>query len=74
MDPSEEKIIVIARHPNSRAILLQSRLENEGIDCFLSNQNLVQAAISGGVEIKVRRSDVEKALKVIELSLMEHGM
>lgn len=74
MEPSEEKIIVIARHPNSRALLLQSRLQNEGIDCFLSHQNLLQAAISGGVEIKVRRSDVEKALKVIELSLMEHGL
>lgn len=73
MEPSEEKIIVIARHPNSRAMLLQSRLEAEGIDCFLSHQNLLQAAFSGGVEIKVRRSDVEKALKVIEFSLEEHG-
>jgi len=73
MDPSDEKIIVIARHPNSRALLLKSRLESEGIDCFLAHQNLVQAAISGGVEIKVRRSDVDKALRVIELSLDEHG-
>jgi len=74
MEPSEEKIIVVARHSNSRALLLQSRLEAEGIDCFLSHQNLLQAAFSGGVEIKVRRSDVEKALRVIEQSLMEHGM
>ncbi len=73
MDPSDEKIIVIARHPNSRALLLKSRLEAEGIDCFLAHQNLLQASISGGVEIKVRRSDVDKALRVIEASLEQHG-
>lgn len=73
MDPSDEKIIVIARHSNSRALLLKSRLEAEGIDCFLAHQNLLQAAISGGVEIKVRRSDVDKALRIIELSLEQHG-
>lgn len=73
MDTSDEKVIVIARHSNARALLLKSRLEAEGIDCFLSHQNLLQAAVSGGVEIKVRRSDVEKALRVIEYSKEEHG-
>lgn len=73
METSDEKIIVIARHPNSRALLLKSRLEAEGIDCFLSHQNLVQAAVAGGVEIKVRRSDVDKALRVIEEALEQHG-
>jgi len=73
MEPSEDKIIVIARHSYSRALLLKSKLEAEGIDCFLSHQNLLQATISGGVEIKVRLTDVEKALKVIEQSLSEHG-
>ncbi|MFH1121579.1 MAG: universal stress protein [Bacteroidota bacterium] len=73
MDTSDEKVIVIARHSNARALLLKSRLEAEGIDCFLSHQNLLQAAVSGGVEIKVRRSDVEKALRVIESSKEEHG-
>ena len=73
MDTSDEKIIVIARHSYSRALLLMSRLEAAGIDCFLSNQNLLQAAVSGGVEIKVRKADVEKALRLIELSKKEHG-
>ncbi len=73
MDTSDEKVIVIARYSNSRALLLKSRLEAEGIDCFLAHQNILQAAVSGGVEIKVRRSDVEKALRVIESSKEEHG-
>lgn len=73
MDTSEDKIIVIARHSYARALLLKTRLEASGIDCFLSHQNLVQAAISGGVEIKVRRSDVEKALRLIESSKEDYG-
>jgi len=73
MDTSDEKIIVIARYSNSRALLLKSKLEADGIECFLSNQNLLQAAVSGGVEIKVRKSDVEKSLRVIELYKEQHG-
>lgn len=73
MDTSTEKITIIARYSNSRALLLKSKLEAEGIECFLSHQNLLQAAVSGGVEIKVRKSDVEKALRVVELNKEQHG-
>ncbi|HOI87691.1 MAG TPA: universal stress protein [Lentimicrobium sp.] len=73
MEPQEEKIVVIARHPNNRALLLQSRLAAEGIECFLSHENLLQGAVSSGVEIKVKKSDVEKALRLIEQSKAEHG-
>ncbi|KAF5057732.1 Universal stress protein family protein [anaerobic digester metagenome] len=74
MEPQEEKIVVIARHSNSRALLLQSRLAAEGIECFLSHQNLLQGAFSSGVEIRVKKSDVEKALRLIEQSKAEHGI
>lgn len=74
MEPQEEKIVVIARHSNSRALLLQSRLAAEGIECFLSHQNLLQGAFSSGVEIRVKKSDVEKALRLIEQSKTEHGI
>lgn len=74
MEPQDEKIVVIARHSNSRALLLQSRLAAEGIECFLSHQNLLQGAFSSGVEIKVKRSDMEKALRLIEESKSEHGL
>ncbi|HAH57222.1 MAG: universal stress protein [Lentimicrobiaceae bacterium] len=73
MEPTNEKLIVIARHTTSRALLLQSHLEAEGIDCFLSHENLVQGAFGSGVELRVRRSDMEKALKLIEMSKEEHG-
>ncbi len=73
MENQDEKIIIIARYPNSRALLLQSRLMAEGIDCFLAHENLLQGAFSSGVELKVKRSDVEKALRIIESYKSESG-
>ncbi len=74
METIDEKILTIARFPNNRALLLQSRLQAEGIDCFLSHQNLLQPAVSTGVEIKVRESDIDKALRLIEQYKQERGI
>lgn len=68
-----EKVKTIARFPNTRALLLQARLQADGIDCFLSHQNLLQAAVSTGVEIKVRESDMERALRLIEMYKLDWG-
>lgn len=73
METIEEKIVTIARYPYNRAILLQSRLLADDIDCFLSHQNLLQPAVSTGVELKVRKSDVEKALRLIDEFKSESG-
>lgn len=73
MENQDEKIVIIARYPNSRALLLQSRLMSEGIDCFLAHENLLQGAFSSGVELKVKSSDVEKALRIIESYKSESG-
>ncbi|MDY0103865.1 MAG: universal stress protein [Lentimicrobium sp.] len=73
MENQDEKIIIIARYTNSRALLLQSRLMAEGIECFLAHENLLQGAFSSGVELKVKKSDVEKALRIIESYKSESG-
>ncbi|HLO92282.1 MAG TPA: universal stress protein [Lentimicrobium sp.] len=73
METTIENIKTIARFPNNRALLLQARLQADGIDCFLSHQNLLQAAVSMGVEIKVRESDMERALRMIELYRKDWG-
>lgn len=73
METLTDRIITIARFSNNRALLLQSRLQAEGIDCFLAHQNLLQAAVAMGVEIKVRESDVDRALRLIELYREESG-
>ncbi len=69
----EENIITIATYPYSRAQLLKGRLEAEGIECFLSNINLVQAQISGGVKINIAGKDTAKALKIIDEVKEEYG-
>lgn len=74
MYTQEEKIAVIARYSNSRALLLQSKLMAEGIECFLAHENLLQGAVSSGVELRVKASDLESALRIIERSKSEHGI
>lgn len=73
MEILTENVKTIARFSNTRALLLQARLQSDGIDCFLSHQNLLQAAVSTGVEIKVRESDIERALRLIELYKQDWG-
>jgi len=69
----EEKIITIASHPYSRAQLLKGRLEAEGIECFLSNVNLVQPDISTGVKVKINEADSDRAYKIIDEIKDEYG-
>jgi nucleotide-binding universal stress UspA family protein len=61
----DEKVINLASLPFSRAMLLKGRLESEGIECFITNVNLIQPAISTGVKIFVKEKDLSKALKIV---------
>ena len=52
------------------ANLLKGRLETEDIVCFLENENIVTANpfysnAVGGVQIRVKKEDEQKALKII---------
>jgi len=62
----EDKLITIAVHNYARAEILRTRLEAEGIECYLKNINLVHSVISGGVKVRVNAKDLEKALRVAE--------
>lgn len=61
----EDKIITITTCPYSRAQLIKGKLESEGIECFLSNINLIQAGIASGVDVKINESDTEAAFHII---------
>ena len=69
----EDKLVILAEHPYEKALLIKSRLENEGIESILSNVNLIQPDASAGVRIKVREKDFEKALKIYENFLRDEG-
>ena len=69
----EDKIITVASYPYSRAQLLKSRLEAEGIECFLSNINLLQPDIASGVKIRINEKDADRAMRIIEDIKEEYG-
>jgi len=69
----EDKIITIASYPYSRAQLLKGRLEAEGIECFLSNINLVQPGVATGVKIRINKKDTERVMKIIDEIKDEYG-
>jgi len=73
-----EELVTVATytHPND-SVVAKALLDSEGIMCFLSNANtvLVDPLISnaiGGVQLKVRASDVEKS-KALLSQPMEVG-
>lgn len=54
------------------AHLVKTRLESEGIECFLANEHIVTmnwlwSNAVGGVELQVKESDVEKATEILAL-------
>lgn len=69
----KDKIVTVATHTYSRAQLIKGHLEARGIDCFLSNINLIQSDISSGVKINVKEKDIKKALEIINSVKYESG-
>ena len=61
----EEKLVTLATDHYTAAEVLKAKLESAGIECFLKNVNLLQGAVSEGVQVQIRESDVEKALRII---------
>ena len=55
------------------ANLFKSKLESEGIECFIDDENIgsmnfLYGSAVGGVKLKVRKSDYDKARKVLKES------
>ena len=68
-----EKIVTVASYPYSRAQLLKGRLESQGIDCFLSNVNMIQGDFGTGVRVMIKEEDMEKAMRIIREIHEEYG-
>src|SRR5580704_353168 len=67
------KMVTIASFPSViEAQLAKSRLESEGIDCFVADENIVTmnwlySNAVGGVKLQVDRADFEVARQLLEL-------
>lgn len=64
----EEKLVTLVILTYSKAQILKNILENEGIEAYIHNVNLIQPVISAGVRVRIKESDLPKALKIVENS------
>lgn len=62
----EEKLVTLAILTYSKAQILKNVLENEGIESYIHNVNQIQPVISAGVRVRIKESDLPRALKIVE--------
>lgn len=62
----EENIITLTMLSYEKAQILKSLLQVRGIECFVQNANLIQGAVSAGVKVKIKASDSDEAMGILE--------
>lgn len=62
----ENNLVTVAIHTYEKAQMLKSLLEVNGIDAFIVNVNQIQPMVSAGVRVKIRESDLPRAISIIE--------
>ena len=61
----EDRLVTLATDHYTAAEVLKAKLESAGIECFLKHVHLIQGAAAEGVQIQIRASQVEKALRLM---------
>lgn len=61
----EERLVTLATDHYTAAEVLKAKLEGAGIACFLKHVHLIQGAAAEGVQVQIRASQVEKALRLM---------
>ncbi len=51
----EDKLVTLAILTYAKAQILKNVLENEGIEAYIHNVNLIQPVISSGVRLRIKR-------------------
>lgn len=64
----EDKLVTLAILTYTKAQILKNVLENEGIEAHIHNVNQIQPVISSGVRVRIKESDLPRALKITESS------
>lgn len=62
----EDKLVTLAIHTYQKALIIKTLLKNKGIEVYLHNVNLIQPVVSSGVRVRIKESDLPRALKLIE--------
>jgi nucleotide-binding universal stress UspA family protein len=62
----EDNLVTVAIHTYEKAQILKSVLELNGIESYIHNVNQILPVVSAGVRVRIKESDLPKALSVIE--------
>lgn len=65
----EDKLVTLAILTYAKAQILKNVLENEGIETYIHNVNQIQPVVSSGVRLRIKESDLPRALKITESSI-----
>lgn len=65
----EDKLVTLAILTYTKAQILKNVLENEGIETYIHNVNQIQPVVSSGVRLRIKESDLPRALKITESSV-----
>ena len=64
----EDKLVTLAILTYAKAQILKNVLENEGVETYIHNVNQIQPVVSSGVRLRIKESDLPRALKITESS------
>ncbi len=65
-DKKKDNLVTLAVLSYTKAEILKTILEDNGIETFLMNMNQIQPVISAGVRVRIKESDLSKALEISE--------
>lgn len=65
----DDKLVTLAILTYTKAQILKNVLENEGIETYIQNVNQIQPVVSSGVRLRIKESDLPRALKITESSV-----
>jgi nucleotide-binding universal stress UspA family protein len=64
----DDKLVTLAILTYAKAQILKNVLESDGIEAYIHNVNLIQPVISSGVRVRIKETDLPRALEIIESS------
>lgn len=62
------KLVTLATLTYSKALILKSVLESEGIETYLHNANQLRPVISSGVRVRIKDKDLPHAMEIVSKS------
>lgn len=65
---NQDRLVTVAIHTYQKAQMIKMLLESQDIEVHLHNVNLIQPVVSSGVRVRIKESDLPRALDIIENS------